>query len=331
MALFDGVRRMVGLTTEEDRARARDRMTEISASKEPAARFAAAFAEDLTKRDIVDPSAVRRAIPGIGRLSADVVIRRTQIAEALVETGERFVKHGSDNGLGRELGQALRESSLSYFADDRQLRRKPLEISSSPGYMKSQQGFLMDAVSETHAYQSKTVDRFLEASSSSEKGLQSAAFMMNGPSYEWDRARMFNAAGLAMPDLAKPSADEMIEVARTVQAKARAGILPAADVVELATMRTVSNGLMINEKDFPADRERRRIVPDFDRGRHAVRNPLLKRELIESFHTTREKPIPLAVLDPKPRPSRGPRDEVSDISRPAAVAAALSASRSRGD
>jgi hypothetical protein len=309
MAAFDGLRRAFGITTEGERVAGDARMKALGTRSDPAARFAVAVAQDLSGEA---PSAVRRALPGIERPSSDQRVRTAQIADAVLQDAERFMNHGDDRHLGRELGHAVRASTLSGLVRDPGARRQLVEAASSPGRPGTQQGFVADVVAKRHEHTTDKVDRYLEASIRNEQATSASAIALTLEDGRRDREQTFRAAGLAMPTRDRHREGEMREAASLALARARAGMLPPAQVVDLAIM-DANAGPRVDigvPRSFDIRAQRRRIVPDFKEGREALGNPARVSDLVAAFSSSPERPMPTRIV---------PLDAVTDPRAPGVV------------
>lgn len=308
MAAFDGLRRAFGITTEGERTAGDARMKELGTRSDPAARFAVAIAQDLSEQA---PSAVRRALPGISRPSADQRVRTAQIADAVLEDAERFMNHGDDRRLGRELGHAARASTLSSLVRDNDARRQLIETASSSERARPQ-GFVAYVIERRHAHTTNKVDRYLEASIRNEQATSASAVSLTLDDAASDREQTFRAAGLPLPARDVHREGDMREAASLAQARARAGMLPPTQVVDLAMMDT-NSGPRVDigvKRNFDIRSQRRRIVPDFKEGREALRDPARAAELVAAFSSSLERPMPTRII---------PLDAVTDPRAPGVV------------
>jgi hypothetical protein len=296
MATFEGVEK----ATE---------MSEISTRTDPAARFAVAFAQDLLEAG-ADDAALRRAVPQIGSLSADDRVRKAQVAGAILENAEAFLKNGGDKDLGPDLGTAAREHTLANLADNYQSRRLTVETAISPGHLRSQDGFVTDLVKEQHDTTSRTVGRYLEAGPANEKAISTSARILEMQSSLDDREKVYAAAGMPRPTYdSNPSRSELGEVSALAVARARAGVLPPAQVVETAMVPSnaaARSSSYYERSTAPAHQ----IIPDFEAGMRAVRNPLLMKPLVDAYRSTPENPMPSAVSGKSPAAGHKERHSV---------------------
>lgn len=117
MAAMDFLRRGLGVPTEDDRQKARDELKAMSLKHTPGERLAVAMADLAVgsrpgERKPLPDGLVRIMLPELANdarpLPQDHDQRRLAIARAVVRTVDRHLEQGSDSGLGKDLGRAVR-------------------------------------------------------------------------------------------------------------------------------------------------------------------------------------------------------------------------------
>jgi hypothetical protein len=310
---MDSVRRAFGYTTEEDRKAAASTMRDMSLHPTPANRLAVEVADVLVgrhpgERRPLPDGLVRLMVPELSHearpLPTDHDVRRLTIAEAVVRTVDRHLDHGSDAGVGRELGRAVRREAVrnmrgpSVMAGslDNALRerteRHGMEVAAFMAYG--------DAVEKQHVRHVQDLPRRGEVGKTVERLRELPAFR-----------------GAKVPERGPELGSWVDRGLRVERAMARSGIMAPEQVVRSAhaVMRDAPVETLSLEP---------RARPNFEAA-EKIEGPA-RRTAVEQWLTSPQNTVPPAAVRGSPGPERTP--DLQPLSP--SMQASLAASRGRG-
>ena len=309
MAIFDGLRRAAGLTTDADREEARRKFDSLTHAQDERGAFVRKVVQGF---EGAGDDLVRRALPQTGaatspsrgtprRISRDPDVRRAQIAQGADHEFSRFVIDSSNFGVGTELGAVVRKTAIDQLTAHPALQQL-VPHSSSPSRRASS---LATVLHEQGVANAKMVRTYLEAGPASEAAVTRSAQKLAMDDHSADRAVTLKAA--AGPSGVAPS--DMREAASLALAKARAGVLPPETVVKLALLP--SNVLSRVGPEAGLARawpEPKRIMPNYHIAALTERDPDARQALVDSFRTTPDKPLPTRFVLPAPDVTTAPKE-----------------------
>lgn len=265
MPMLDGLKRSLGMRVESDVEAARGEIGRIRKDGEEG-RFAAVVGREMARLSNAD---LRRALPSLASDMDGPIpshrqkeMRELHVAKGLKSFADRYVEQGASSTVGPELGRVVRREGLSRLARESvSFRAEDVFATTLPD--------LVDRQSQTVEANTRA---YLGAGSRNELAMDRAANIMDA----FDR-------GPKVPGAANTREALALQVAM-----ARAGMLSPANIVQAANRSDIVGSMKeagVHDR-HQGEPDMVRIVPDFERGRRAASNDVLRKEAIEHFRTS---------------------------------------------
>jgi len=271
MAMFDSVKRSLGMRVESDALAARGQL-EAMRDDSVEGRFAAGMAKELA---LLDNAQLRRALPNGG---ADVEgampghkhfeLRELHIAKGLKDYAERHVRLGASSPVGRELGPEARRQGMLALS----------KVFKAEHVWGKTVHHLVDNISTTLEDNTRA---YLGVGLRNERAITRAA----------DKMQAFERG----PEISAPGRSKRDELSREV-AMARAGVISPKDVVLAANHVDVETSMKEENvlRRHHGEPDMVRVVPNFEKGR--LLGGVAREAEIERSRTSMARVVPLSLV-----------------------------------